>query len=213
MYLDEVTGFAGEGRRSMKKSGLAALTACGTVFSGTTQDVSIDANVPGVSIYADGMFICKTPCIYPFERASGSVAIMGKKEGYKDVGVVLKSKINPAAYGNLVFVYSWITDVVDGAAWRYKQDGLFLNMEKSKKTAAETEKFKKSSEIRRFVLYNFQPLQSEAVENRPGEHIKTLSALSGIGSRELTAKIGNAGSESALANEIAETRLTKSGNK
>ncbi len=71
----------------MKKLGLFSvlmLAACGTLFSGTDQDVSFDSNVKGVKIYADGMEICRTPCVFPLERKSASSVIMAKKEGYDD---------------------------------------------------------------------------------------------------------------------------------
>ncbi len=81
-------------------TGVLSLAGCGTVFSGTSQDISFDSNVKEVSVYIDGAFACKTPCVYPAERASGSISIVGKKEGYEDLGMALKTQINPAAEGS-----------------------------------------------------------------------------------------------------------------
>ena len=47
--------------------GALLLSACGTVFNGTDQDISFDSNLKGVTIFVDGMQICKTPCVYPLE--------------------------------------------------------------------------------------------------------------------------------------------------
>ena len=69
----------------MKKTvlfGALLLSACGTVFNGTEQDISFDSNLKGVTIFVDGMQICKTPCVYPLERKSGSVVVVAKKKGY-----------------------------------------------------------------------------------------------------------------------------------
>ncbi|MBP5399319.1 MAG: PEGA domain-containing protein [Alphaproteobacteria bacterium] len=167
-----------------------ALAGCGTVFSGTSQDISFDSNVKEVSVYIDGAFACKTPCVYPAERASGSISIVGKKEGYEDVGMALKTQINPAAIGNITFIYSWTTDLVDGAAWKYRQDGVYLNMEKKKMTRAEKEDFHHSSQIKRFVLFNYPELQNEAfTDNFSGPYMQSLSELSGKSPQKIAEQI------------------------
>lgn len=178
------------------------LGACGTVFSGTTQDISIDSNVDNVSVYVNGAFVCKTPCIYPLDRESGSVSIVGKKEGYEDMGIALKSKMNPVAWGNLIFVYSWTTDIIDGAAWKYKQNGVYLNMEKKNMKRAELIQFKKDSEIRRFALFNFDELQLEASKKESGEYITALAQLTGMQERTLIKKIEKSAKEPDLAKSL-----------
>lgn len=180
------------------------LVGCGTVFSGTTQDISINSNVDNVSVYINGGFVCKTPCIYPLDRESGSVSIVGKKEGYEDVGMALKSKMNPVAWGNLIFVYSWTTDLIDGAAWKYKQNGVYLNLEKKNMKRAELLKFRKDSEIRRFTLFNFDELQLEASKKEAGEYMTALSHLTGIREQTLMKKIEKSDKEVDLAESLVK---------
>lgn len=72
-----------------------ALSACGTVFSTTTQNISFDADVKDVSVYIDGAFVCRTPCSYPVERHSGTLMVTGKKDGYEDLVMPVRSKLNP----------------------------------------------------------------------------------------------------------------------
>lgn len=187
----------------MKKLSLLSiflLTACGTVFSGTTQDISIDANVPDVAVYVDGAKVCTTPCIYPLERMSGSVAVMGKKNGYEDVVIPLKSKLNPVAIANLTFIYSWTTDVVSGGAWKYNHDGVYLNMEKKKMTHAENKVFEKESRVRHFTLHNFNNLRMEVAQNNVGEYTLALSEISGLKSNTIQ-KIINQSEKEVLAAE------------
>ncbi len=186
-------------------TGVLSLAGCGTVFSGTSQDISFDSNVKEVSVYIDGAFACKTPCVYPAERASGSMSIVGKKEGYEDVGMALKTQINPAAIGNITFVYSWTTDLVDGAAWKYRQDGVYLNMEKKKMTRAEKENFHHSSQIKRFVLFNYPELQNEAFSsNTNGDYLQALSELSGKSTQALSEQIKLAQNEVNCADMISK---------
>ena len=51
------------------------LTACGTVFNGSSQDIRFDSNIKGVQIMIDGLRICKTPCTYTLERRSSPLTI------------------------------------------------------------------------------------------------------------------------------------------
>ena len=186
-------------------TGVLSLAGCGTVFSGTSQDISFDSNVKEVSVYIDGAFACKTPCVYPAERASGSISIVGKKEGYEDVGMALKTQINPAAIGNITFIYSWTTDLVDGAAWKYRQDGVYLNMEKKKMTKAKKEDFHHSSQIKRFVLFNYSNLLNEAFsDNFNGQYLQSLSELSGKSPQSLSAQIKLSQNEVECANKLSK---------
>jgi len=180
------------------------LAGCGTVFSGTSQDISFDSNVKEVSIYIDGAFACKTPCVYPAERASGSISIVGKKEGYEDLGMALKTQINPTAVGNITFIYSWTTDLVDGAAWKYRQDGVYLNMEKKKMTRAEKEEFHRSSQIKRFVLFNYPDLKNEAFsDDFNGQYLQSLSELSRKTPQNLSTQIKLSQNEIDCANILS----------
>lgn len=186
----------------MKKCGLIlsiyCLASCATIISGTTQDLSIDSNISEVSIYANDSFVCKTPCVFPAERASGSLTLIGKKEGYKDLAVNIKAKMNPVAFINFVFIYSWTTDFYDGAAWRYNKDSIYLNMKKENMTTAEIEQFNKNTEIRRFSLFNYPDLKIEASSGIEGEYIKNLSVLTNQTEGSLISKINQAPNETSL---------------
>lgn len=75
------------------------------------------------------MQICKTPCVYPLERKSGSVVVVAKKKGYEDKQIVLRSGLNNASILNLTFWPSWLTDVATGGMWQYSRDGIYIDME------------------------------------------------------------------------------------
>ena len=177
----------------MKKLGLfsvLALAACGTLFSGTDQDVSFDSNVKGVKIYVDGMEVCRTPCVFPLERKSASSVIMAKKDGYDDKQIVLRSNLNKVAILNLTFWPSWLTDVATGGMWQYSSDGVYVDMEKAGVKKAELEQIKRKVATRRFVLFNYGELKIEAA-GKEGEYIAALSELSGLSKEMLTEKINN----------------------
>ena len=79
------------------------LTACGTLFNGSSQDIQFDSNVKGVEIYVNGMKACKTPCVYPLDRQSSTTVIVAKKPGYPEQQTILKSELSNVAILNLTF--------------------------------------------------------------------------------------------------------------
>ncbi len=129
---------------------------------------------------------------------------MGKKAGYEDVVIPLKSKINPVAWGNITFVYSWTTDVVSGGAWKYTRDGVYLNMEKKNMQKAEMEKFRLDSKIRHFTLMNYNQLQLEAASRNNGQYTASLSKLSGIPSAKIQQALLSSPREVAAVEKIME---------
>ena len=161
----------------MKKIYLIAvlfLAACGTIFSGSTQDVSFDSNISGVKIYADGLEICKTPCVFPLERKSSTTIITAKKKGFSDKQIILRSHLNKIAILNLTFWPSWLTDVATGGMWQYRRDAVYVDMEKENPTHADLN----NVAIRRFALFGYDELKLEAsAKNVSGDYILSLSEL------------------------------------
>lgn len=77
-------------------------------------------------------------------------------------------------------VCSWTTDFISGGVWRYSPDAVYVEMEKKEMTKAEAVHFKQSSQIRRFVLFNFSSLKSGSAE-----HLHSLAELSGLNEKRL----------------------------
>lgn len=174
------------------------LSACGTVFSGSSQSITFDSNVKqGIQIYADGALICnKTPCVVDVDRHSGPMTITAKANGYEDAIMQNKTKINPIFWVNIL-PYGSTTDFATGAMWKYSQEGVYINMEKKNKTIAEAKQFKQDSAIRHFALYSY----SELKIGNP-EYITALEELTGKSEQELNIIIANSNTEADLANKL-----------
>ena len=156
------------------------LTACGTVFNGSSQDIKFDSNVQGVEVYINGMRACKTPCVYPIERHSSTIVVMAKKPGYQTQQTIIKSELSGVAILNLTFWPSWLTDVATGGMWKYSRDGIYIEMEGGQQQINRYGRYSQNDkQIRRFALYNYQNIKNEAISNQSGEYIKTLATLSG----------------------------------
>lgn len=192
----------------MKKLSLITfllLAACGTVISGSSQNISFDSNVKGVRVFIDGMEICKTPCVYPFERKAATSVITAKKEGYEDKQIILRSELNSVAILNLTFWPSWLTDVATGGMWQYNRDGVYIDMEKSDLKGAALEQSKRNTAVRRFALFNYQALKLEAASNQiSGEYLTALSELSGINKSELIKTVNQTQGEVNLAHALVK---------
>ncbi len=181
---------------------ILALTACGTIFNGTSQDVSFDSNVKGVTIYINGVKACKTPCVYPIDRSSSTVVAVAKKDGYEDQQQVLKSSLSTASILNLTFWPSWLTDVATGGMWQYSREGVYIDMEKPATKHAELQKIKQDVAARRFALYNYGELKIEAAKQQNGEYVTALSALTQQDPQKVRSIINQSGNEVHLAHLI-----------
>ena len=179
---------------------LLLLSGCGTVFSGTQQNVTVNTNVPEAKVYVDGMPMCSTPCAVDLNRRNSNVNIILKKDGYNDTVFVLKSQWNPITLVNLTFVESWTTDFVSGGVWKYSPDAVYVEMDKKDMTKAETEQSRKTSQIRRFVLFNYP-----ALKIGDKEHLTSLSALTGLETKRLSDLIKSASDEIDACDRIVSS--------
>ncbi len=183
------------------------LTACGTIFSGSTQTISFDSNVKDVKIYVNGQQVCtQVPCSIDVDRESSPLIVMAKRDGYKDGMANIKSKINPTAWFNVLWLYGSFsaatTDYAMGGLWKYTQDGVYINMELENMKHAELQKFRKNSQIRAFSLFNYKDLQMEAALHQNGEYTKALSELTGLSAKELHPTIIESRTEVSLAHNL-----------
>lgn len=159
----------------MKKLALLpvlAMAGCGTIFSGSTQQMTFDSNVKNINIYANGALVCtKTPCTVDVDRSSSALIVMAKAEGYEDAISQVKSKINTVCWWNLSSGYSWTTDFATDSMWKYTRNGVYINMRPQTMRYGEVKKFNKEAEIKAFALFNYAEIK---IENP--EYIKTLAA-------------------------------------
>lgn len=97
------------------------LGACGTIFSGTSQDFSFDSKYKDVKIYVDGKKEClELPCEFTVDRSFDDVTFKAKREGYKTQKIISKSSFNMVSLANFLLWPGFIIDVATGAMWKYK---------------------------------------------------------------------------------------------
>lgn len=182
--------------------GALTLSACGTLFSGTTQEVTFDSSVPDTKVYIDGMEICNTPCKTTIDRSADAIQLVAKKKGYKDRVMTLRSTVNRTAFFNITSWPSWLTDAVSGGVWEYKNNQVYLQMERQGLSAAAQKAFNRENKTKYFALVNYDELMIEAAAGRSGEYMQALSALSGQSSDFLAAALRNSTGEVDFVNTV-----------
>lgn len=189
-------------KKFLLSAGILALAACGTLFSGTTQEVTFDSNVSGTKVYIDGMEICNTPCKTTIDRSGDAIQLVAKKKGYNDRVMTLRSTVNRTAFFNITFWPSWLTDAVSGGVWEYKNNQVYLQMEPKGLSAAEQKAFDKESKAKYFALMNYDELMFEAAAGRESEYLQALAALSGHEQKFLTQALLESSGETDFAEII-----------
>ena len=177
------------------------LTACGTIFSGTGQEINFDSNEKDVEVFIDGVRACKTPCTYEVDRSISDLDIVAKKKGFRNQQITLRSNFNKMAVLNLTFLTSWTTDFAFGGVWEYKRNNVYIDMEKLSRQNASLDNGL-APKIRRFALFGFDEMKMEAAKNMNGEYISSLAAITKKDEVELIALINQTSNEVELAHKL-----------
>ena len=177
------------------------LSACGTIFSGTGQEINFDSNEKDVEVFIDGVRACKTPCTYEVDRSMHDLDIVAKKKGFRNQQITLRSNFNKMAVLNLSFLTNWTTDFAFGGVWEYKRNNVYIDMEKLSKQNASLDN-NLAPNIRRFALFGYDEMKIEAAKNMNGEYISSLAAITKKDDAELIALINQSSSEVELAHKL-----------
>lgn len=175
------------------------LTACGTIFSGTTQKITFDSDVEkNIKIYANGALVCSTtPCVVNIHRSQSPLIVTAEAKGYQSSMERIETKINTVSIINLFSIYSWTTDFATDSMWKYSQDGVYINMIPENMKKAELDKFTRESQIKHFALFNYAEIKLENPE-----YIKALSELTKKDKKELEKIIASSNTEVELAHNL-----------
>lgn len=101
---------------------IASISACATIFDGSTDIVTFNSTPSGANIYLDGEFRGQTPLVLNLKRRSYSIE--ARKEGYITAHANSSTSINPWIFGNIITggVVGTTTDVVSTAAFEFDQN-------------------------------------------------------------------------------------------
>ncbi len=158
-----------------------ALGGCATIFTGTTDWISFDSNVPGVRLTLDGQLRGELPIRLEQSRSSvGGRQFVARfeKEGYATQEFRLNQDFNPVALLDLSStVVSGGVDVLTGALFKFSPTEYHVQMVEQGKDPHSREA-QRSRELYEFALVNWRRLQSDLARGG-GEHLSTLAVLLG----------------------------------
>jgi hypothetical protein len=98
---------------------LLALTACGVLSHGTSQELSCVTAPEGALVRSANGATCSTPCTVSLKRKHDDVLTI-EKEGYETVALPVRSAISRASVGSILLpggLIYWGVDLVSGGGY------------------------------------------------------------------------------------------------
>jgi len=120
----------------MTKAGMVAviaaigLSGCATVFTGTSDQISVSTEPSGAKLYLNGNDMGRTPITVPVSRSLGTTMMSVKKPGFEDKTFALQSSFNTIAILDIFLWPTFIIDAATGSIVKYSQTSYNLELEK-----------------------------------------------------------------------------------
>lgn len=108
------------------------LSACGTLFSGTSDMVTFTSNPAGAKVTVDGMYAGVTPLTISL-KTSNDHNVLVRLDGYQDATAIVTRSFNGVAVLNLLVPICWIVDIVTGGIWKFDKGIIGVELEPIKK--------------------------------------------------------------------------------
>ena len=158
------------------------LNGCATIFTGTTDTLKFNANVPGVRLTIDGEYKGELPLTLTMSRNfMNGQQFKAKFEaaGHETQEFQLKREFNYVAILDITSIpTSGGIDLLTGSLMKFSPDEYHVQMLKKGKSPGSAE-FERSMRLYRYALMNYRKVQLDIVHGG-GEYLESLaSALSG----------------------------------
>jgi hypothetical protein len=150
---------------------------CATIFSGTSDTLTFDSNVPNTRLSVDGKLIGQLPLSVDMSRnfVGGQQFIAHfEADGYKSQEFKLDRVFNGVAVLDITSVVtSGGIDVLTGALMKFSPRDYHVQMQASDKSA-ESPEYRRSLEGTRFALLNYRALCSDLARGG-GEYLTAFA--------------------------------------
>lgn len=168
-------------------AGTLLMGGCGTIFSGTKDNLTFDANVPGVKLSIDGRYRGELPLDLEMSRNfMGGQQFLARfeKEGFQTQEFKLDRTFNGLAILDISSpIISGGIDVATGALIRFSPKNYYVQMMPDGKSLASPEERRGTDRVR-FALVNYSGLQKD-IARGGGELLGTFAAVVGDGDASL----------------------------
>ena len=163
-------------------SALIQLSGCATIFTGTTDTLKFDANVPGVRLTIDGQYKGELPLTLTLSRNfmnGEQFKAKFERTGYQTQEFQLKREFNYVAILDVTSIpTSGGIDLLTGSLMKFSPDEYHVQMLKKGESPGSAG-FERSKRLYRYALMNYRKVQLDIIHGG-GEYLESLaSALSG----------------------------------
>jgi hypothetical protein len=173
-------------------SALMQLSGCATIFTGTTDEIRFNANVPGVRLSIDGQLKGTLPVTLTQSRDfmhGQEFRVKLEAPGYETEEFQLKRQFNWVAILDITSVpTSGGIDYYTGSLMHFEPREYHIQMRKRGKGSAE---FERSKRLWRYALVNYRKMQTDILRGG-GEYLESFASAVG-GTR--------AGADSSIAEQ------------
>ena len=115
--------------------------SCASLISGTSQDIYINSNPEGATIYDGGLKVGRTPATITIKKSGlGDKEITLTLEGYERRTFVLRKSFDAVAILNLAGILGWAVDFATGAIMKYDRTNYDIDLDPKAFNIEELEK-------------------------------------------------------------------------
>lgn len=191
---------------------LMAMTGCATIFTSTTQTISVNSNITGAAVSVNGQVVGTTPFSGRVSKSNRAATVEVSSPGFHSASAQMATSIEPWFWGNIITggLLGSTTDFASGAMWRYKPTSFYANLIPVSHSMNDDSKYLDELKIRYFSMVNHSKIALDS--NEPtGEYFNALVSLleSNMDSETATTTIRTAlansqGDQLSFGNELID---------
>lgn len=156
------------------------LGGCATLFTPSSDTISITSDPEGAEVFLDGELLGTTPLEFQADReVFKHKYITIRKEGYEPKQMRLRSTLNTASLFNLTSGPSWTTDAISGAMFEYSPKSYMILLERKGQAELDDKQMQHRRRMA-FVALHFNSLRLD-IARGDGEHINALCQTMPLG--------------------------------
>lgn len=184
---------------------VAVLTSgCATILGGSSQTITVNANVSGAQVTLNGTPLGVTPLTTSMKRGQTGVLSV-QSDGYQPYQIALNKKISTLFWVNIFTggAFGSTTDAATGAMYEYEPSTFMVTLQRASASSEELAEWRRREGLRAFVLQNNEALVADLAAGS-GEYVDVLANLLAISSDGRTEALARWRAHYAAATTSAE---------
>ena len=109
-----------------------SLSGCATIFTGTTQKITVSSDQPDAEVFVNNAYKGKTPARFSVSKKGNNEVITVKKDGFISQDIATQKGFNGVAILNLINPIAWGIDLLTGAVNRVSPNEYVIKLEAKK---------------------------------------------------------------------------------